>query len=100
MGHYVLWLKIGDYSKAKPYYDRIEKINRLYEQDKIIFIWSARGMNRFNGDIKKVHEIFYDLTLEQLKEWGVKYHYFELGKLSYDLFICDKAINDKDFFED
>ena len=57
-------------------------------------------MNRFNGDVEKVYKVFYDLTFKQLKEWGVKYHYFELGKLSYDLWIDDKAINDKDFFED
>ena len=32
-----------DYKLAKPYYDRIEKINKLYKDGNTIVYWTARG---------------------------------------------------------
>jgi len=34
---------VRDYSKAKPYLKRIEKINDLYSQENTIVYWTARG---------------------------------------------------------
>ena len=34
----------GDYSKAKPYQDRINKINDLYDKGHKIIYFTARGM--------------------------------------------------------
>ena len=34
----------GDYSKAKPYQDRINKINDLYDAGHKIIYFTARGM--------------------------------------------------------
>ena len=39
-----------------------------------------------------------ELTIKQLKEWGCKYHEVKLGKPAYDVWVDDKAINDKGFF--
>jgi len=36
--------KAVDYSLAKPYKDRIEKINKLYDKGKTIIYWTARGI--------------------------------------------------------
>src|SRR3990167_702316 len=88
----------GDYKFSKPLQNRIDKVNELYEKGNHITIYSSRGMNRFDENVKKCYEEFYNLTRDQLVEWGVKFDRLLLGKTAYDIFICDKAINDKVFF--
>lgn len=88
----------GMYAKADPYPERIAKINQLYDQGHTIIYYTARGMNRFDGDVKLVNEILYDFTKRQLELWGCKYHKLMLGKPSYDYIIDDKAVHDQDFF--
>ena len=70
----------GDYSKAKPYLNRIKTVNRLYDEGKTIIFQTARGMGRTGNDQKKAIALFYDLTVKQLESWGVKYHELFLGK--------------------
>jgi len=76
-----------DYAKAKPFPDRIEDYNKLYELGHEITYWTARGTTT-GLDWSR-------LTEEQLKRWGVKYHHLKLGKPDYDMFICDKASKPK-----
>ena len=79
-----------DYSLALPYKDRIEKINKLYDDgDKIVY-WTARGT--------VTQRFWFEITYNQLKEWGCKFHELKMGKPAYDLFIDDKNINSEDFF--
>lgn len=80
-----------DYSKAKPIFDRIKKINDLYEEKNIIVYWTARGTGS-GIDWREVTE-------KQFKKWGVKYHELKFGKPIYDLFIDDKNINSETFFK-
>lgn len=89
-----------DYTLAKPFKERISKVNKLYEQENKITIYSSRGMDTFNGDVKMCYNKYYNLTRNQLVEWGVKFDVLLLGKPAYDLFIDDKARNDKEFFGD
>lgn len=79
------------YTNSAPYYDRIEKINQLYDEGHIIHYWTARGSS--SGIDWLEH------TTKQLNEWGCKYHEVAVGKPSYDVWIDDKAINDKEFFK-
>jgi dTDP-glucose 4,6-dehydratase len=81
-----------DYSKANPIFNRINKINKLYDEGNTIIYWTARGTGS-GIDWKET-------TKNQFIEWGVKYHDLRLGKPIYDLFVCDKAINSDDFFKD
>ena len=74
----------GDYSKAEPLYERIEKYNKLYGEYEVIY-WTARGATTGID--------WTELTVEQLNKWGVKYDDVWLGKPHYDVFICDKSIN-------
>lgn len=74
----------SNYTQAKPLSDRIEKYNKLYE-DNIIIYWTARGSTTGID--------WLELTEKQLNEWGVKRHELRLGKPHYDIFICDKSIN-------
>lgn len=79
-----------DYSKALPYYDRIKKINKLFNEGNIIVYWTARGT------ITQVN--WFDITLKQLNSWGCKFNELRMGKPAYDLFIDDKNINSDAYF--
>ena len=89
----------GDYDTSVPKQDRIDKINKLYDEGHEIIYLTARGMGRFNDNVDLAKETFYDLTENQLKTWGCKYHKLILGKPSGDYYIDDKGINSDDFFD-
>lgn len=73
-----------DYTLAKPNFKNIEKINSLYDAGNEITYWTARG------SVTGIN--WYDLTAQQLKEWGAKYDILSVGrKPAYDLLICDKT---------
>ena len=82
----------GSYPDAKPLRDNIRKINQLYHEGNIVIYWTARG------SVTGIDWL--ELTKEQLDEWGVKYHDVKIGKPHYDLFICDKAVNARRFFDE
>jgi len=76
----------GDYSKAQPFLDVVESINRLFDSGNEIIIMTARG-SRSKIDNTK-------LTEHQLKEWGVKYTTLICNKKPHaDYFIDDKAVH-------
>lgn len=84
----------GDkYHHCKPIQEMIDISNKLYDDGNTIYIYTARGMKTFDGDIKVIYEQLYELTLNHLKEWGVKHHGLFMGKLHYDLLIDDKAMD-------
>ena len=89
----------GNYNFAKPYFDRIQKINELYDSGHTIILFTARGMGRSDNNRAKAYEQFYDLTLEQISKWNVKFHKLILGKPSGDIYIDDKGINANEFFQ-
>ena len=78
-----------DYSKSTPIVENIEKANKLYEEGNTIVYWTARGATTGID--------WTATTMLQMKSWGVKYHDVKLGKPNYDLFICDKAMNTRDW---
>jgi len=80
----------GDYKKAKPLHQNINKINSLFDEGHTIVIWTARGSTSgidWSG-----------LTKKQLKKWGVRYTFIEDNKPSYDIIIDDRAMNYPEFF--
>lgn len=80
------------YEQAKPFADRIAKVNQLYDEGHLIKIETARGAQT-NID-------WLDFTKLQLAQWGVKYHVLRVGvKMHADFYIDDKGISDKDFFK-
>lgn len=82
----------GKYEKAKPIQNRINFVNRLYEEGHIIKLFTARGSTT------KID--WRQLTESQLIEWGVKYTSLKLGKPEADIYIDDKGLSDKEFFKD
>jgi histidinol phosphatase-like enzyme len=80
------------YKNCHPIPVMIEKLNKLYDEGNTIYIYTARGMGQFNGDLVKVYNSLYVLTLNSLEEWGIKHHGLIMGKLHYDYLIDDKAV--------
>jgi hypothetical protein len=82
----------GSYEKARPFTERIQKVNQLFDEGHHIIVDTARGATTGID--------WLELTTNQLKEWGLKYHELRVGKkINYDYIIDDKAINHNDFFE-
>lgn len=82
-----------DYAQSKPFYDRIEKNNSLFDAGHTIIYLTARGMGRTNNNVVESYKLFYDFTKKQLDDWGVKYHDLFLGKPSADVYVDDKGEN-------
>lgn len=79
------------YFEAKPYHDRIQEVNKLWERGDTIIIETARGCG------SKIN--YYEQTYNQLISWGLKFTSLRTGvKFSADYYIDDKAINSEDFF--
>lgn len=83
---------IRDYNTAEPILERIKIINNMYDDGHYIVYWTARGSRSGLN--------YQELTIQQLDRWGCKRHDVIFGKPSYDIFIDDKAINSKVFFND
>jgi len=76
-----------DYSKAVPMQDRIDRVNKWFDDGHRIVYWTARGTG--SGIDWLI------VTKDQLDGWGCKYHKLKMGKPVYDVFIEDKSA----FFE-
>ena len=82
----------GQYEKAQPFIDRIDFVNKLYDNGNEIYIESVRGSTT------KID--WYEFTYNQLSIWGVKFHKLRTGtKFEADIFIDDRGCQDKIFFE-
>ena len=88
----------GDYTAAQPLTERINLINKLYDEGHTIIFQTARGMGRYNNDAKKAIEKFYDFTEKQLASWNVQYHKLVLGKAAGDFYVDDKSLPIEQFF--
>lgn len=73
------------YADAIPFLDRIEKINKLYDEGHIIVYFTARGTET-GIDWRKVTE-------KQFFVWGVKYHDLIFGKPSADYYLDDRMLS-------
>ena len=78
-----------DYSIARPFLDRIEKVNALFDGGDRILLFTARG--------SKSGVDWREKTRAQLEEWGLKYHELILGKPHADFYIDDKAVHPDHF---
>lgn len=92
----VCYIEAGEdktnYELAKPFSDRIQKINNLFDEGHEIIYWTARGC------LSGID--WAELTVSQLNLWGCKFTKVMMGKPHYDVFICDKAINSLEFFKE
>jgi len=80
----------GDYEQAMPFKEVIEEINRLYDGGHKVVFYTGRGSTTGID--------WYEFTKKQLKDWQVKYHELTMGKPYADIYIDDKGIQTKEFF--
>lgn len=90
----------GEYEKSVPIEDRIQKINKLFDEGNIIIFHTARGMRRNNNDASAASFQLFETTKNQLNRWNVKYHQLLMGKPGADVYVDDKGVKDEDFFRD
>jgi hypothetical protein len=88
-----------DYRAATPFLERIHKVNELYDQGHTIIYFTARGMGRSKNNPSVAYEECYTITKHQLEVWGAKHHRLVMGKPYADVYLDDKGVNDKDFFQ-
>ena len=69
---------------SKPKADAVAVINELYDAGNTIIIYSARTW------------VEYEMTVDWLKRYGVKYHQLFMGKPIGDVWIDDRAITVKE----
>ena len=79
----------GEYEIVEPYPDVIARVNALYDAGHRIILYTARGSTTGID--------WRELTENQLRSWGVKYHQLFLGKPTADVYVDDKAINVTDW---
>ena len=75
----------NDYSLSTPNKSVIEKINKLYDNNNIIILFTARG--------SKTGIDWSEVTKKQMSDWGVKYHQLKFGKPAADYYIDDRLIS-------
>ena len=81
---------VEDYSWAEPLWERIDRVNGLFDEGHVVKIYTARGMTSGVD--------YQEITEWQLGNWGVKHHELIMGKPAADLYIDDKAVNAEEFF--
>ena len=82
----------GEKETAIPRYERIIKINKLFDEGHIIIFETARGST--------TGIYWYEFTFKQLNKWNVKFHQLRCGiKIHADIYVDDKGIQDQIFFE-
>jgi hypothetical protein len=74
-----------DYIHSKPRLKVIEEVNKCYDKGDRVVYWTARGT--------KTHMDWKQLTQEQLKAWGCKYHELLFGKPAFNLYIGDDCMD-------
>jgi len=74
----------NDYSEAQPRADVIALVNKVYDAGHRVLLHTARGS--VTGIDWK------EFTVNQLKEWGVKYHELSFGKPAADFYVDDRMI--------
>lgn len=82
----------SEYINSIPNYGIINSFNQLFEDGHEIHYWTARG--------SVSNKNWTDFTYRQMKIWGVKYNTLNIGKIHYDYWIDDKAIDIKDWYDD
>tara|TARA_A100001015_G_scaffold314818_1_gene425160 strand:- start:87 stop:434 length:348 start_codon:yes stop_codon:yes gene_type:complete len=86
----------SQYKKSRPKKKMIKIINKLYENNKVVF-YTARYMGRYKGNKLKVMKKYKE-TNNQLIKWGFKFHKLIMGKPRFDYLFDDKAYNTKEKF--
>lgn len=73
-----------NYENAEPNQEMIDIINQLFDTGNTIVLFTARGY--------KTGIDWQEITIKQMKKWGVKYNELKFGKPDADYYIDDKNL--------
>lgn len=82
-----------NYDYCTPIKENCDLLRTLFDSGVTIIIHTARGMNRFNGNVGIVQAAFAEKTIRWLHENNIPYHQIYFGKPAADAYIDDKSIN-------
>ena len=80
----------GEYEKAQPLPERVERIRRIKASGHTILIYTARGGSL--GSEAAADARWGELTRRQLADWGIPYDRLIIGKPPFDALIDDRAV--------
>lgn len=86
-----------EYFKAKPKPSMIQQIKIAKDLGWKIIIYTARGMNLYDGDLRRIEYNMRSKTEKWLEESGVPYDALYFGKPPGDMYVDDKGICAEDF---
>lgn len=92
----------GDYSKAIPIQQVIDKINFEYSRGNKIILYTARGMRTFSGDVFKISSYHGPILETWLAKYNVRYHDLVFGKMWSEgelYYIDDRNLSINEFME-
>ena len=75
----------AEYNKAMPIKENIKIINKLFDNENKIILFTARG--------SKTGIDWRQTTESEMKEWGVRYDELKFGKPSADYYVDDKMLS-------
>jgi len=73
-----------DYGMSEPNEKMIQIVNKLYNYGNKIVLFTARGY--------VTGKDWSEITKDQMKRWGLKYHELKFGKPNADYYIDDKML--------
>jgi ribonucleotide monophosphatase NagD (HAD superfamily) len=76
---------VGEYERAVPFPQAIDRVNRLHDEGHRIILFTARGTTT-GIDWREVTE-------RQMAEWGVHYDELIFGKPQADVYIDDRGLS-------
>lgn len=74
-----------DYALSEPNERMVNIINQLYDYGNRIVLFTARGY--------VTGKDWSEITKEQMKRWGVKYHELKFGKPNADYYVDDRMLS-------
>jgi SAM-dependent methyltransferase len=81
----------GRYEQAQPHPQAIARVNALYDSGHRVILFTARGTTT-GIDWREVTE-------NQMRTWGVKYHQLFFGKPEADVYIDDRGLGPRTWEE-
>eukprot|EP00959_Pyramimonas_sp_CCMP1952_P026624 558510-Pyramimonas_sp.AAC.1 len=84
---------VGDYSTCKPIPHMIKVLNELYDAGHHIIIHTARRMRTHSGNVPAVIADIGQVTMAQLKDYGIPYHEMCFGKPYAHFYVDDLAVD-------
>jgi capsule biosynthesis phosphatase len=80
------------YHDVRPFQGEIDVLNRLVDDGWHVTVFTARGMDTYGGDVRKIKLMLEAPTRAWLRRHGVRYHRLKFGKPPADWYVDDKSL--------